>query len=289
VQYEKNLIDISDEIRSSDTMYSLICVKGDGLVLSLNGVRCYLTGYFLFCLSIEDIITVHSGQYEAVNLQFLPFFYNVNLNHTVIGMAMYEEMRARFGYPDFHLFRSRDEQYFGLLHLSDNQYELLQKSFRRAAVHIASHPDNPIWSCETRSDIISIMRIAEGAFSAADEPEGNEILRFIHDNLDAELNLTTLSQRFHTNRTSLTKTVKSLTGMTPAQYILEERLQKSRTDLLFTFIPIADVAETYGFSDVNYYIRAFRKRFGKAPLQYRHDCLEERIAGENRYRELAAK
>ncbi|MBQ7923404.1 MAG: helix-turn-helix transcriptional regulator [Clostridia bacterium] len=286
MQYDKNLIDITDKITSSPTMCSLICLKANGLSMTLNNIRCYLSGLFLLCLSREDTITVHSGHYEAQNLQFLPYFYNVNLNHNVIGMPMYEEMRAKYGYPDFHLFLTRDKDYNGILQLSENQYELLRECFTRAEKHIGGHRTDPMWSCNTRSDIIFIMRIAEGAYAAYGEPKGNEILSYIRDNLAGELNLTTLSKKFHTNRTTLTDTIKKLTGMTPSRYILEERLQQSRTDLLFTYIPITEVAEKFGFTDGNYYIRAFRKRFGKSPLQYRKEGFNERKSNEKKYHEL---
>ena len=178
MKYEKTLIDIKTDIVSSDTMYSLILINADALTLTLNGVRCYLTGRFLLCLSVEDTVAVHGGQYEAVNLQFLPFFYNVNLNHEIIGMPMYEEMRARHGYPDFHLFRTRNDDYIGILHLSDDEYDMVQTYFKRAKRHIDAHDTDVMWSCNTRSDLISILQTAESAHSAPGDLKENEILRY---------------------------------------------------------------------------------------------------------------
>ena len=289
MQYDYSLIHMTQSISVSPTMYSLIAVKAKGLSVTLNGIRCYLTGNFLFCLGIDDEIVVHNQSYQAENLQFIPYFYNINLNHKVIGMPIYKEMRAKYGYPDFHLFRERDDKYFGVLNLSENQYELLRVCLGCAKRHISDHETDPLWSCKTRSDIISIMRIAEGAYASEVEPEGNALLQYIRDNLAGELNLTTLSREFHTNRTTLTQTIKELTGMTPSHYILEERLQQSRTDLLFTFVPISEVAEKFGFSDTNYYIRAFWKKFGIPPLQYRNEGFAERVRDEEKYRDLARK
>lgn len=67
------------------------------------------------------------------------------------------------------------------------------------------------------------------------------------------------------------------------QYIIEERLNQSRPDLLFTWVPIAELAEKYGFSDVSYYTRAFRKRFGKTPHCYRQEGRTDRIENETKY------
>jgi AraC-like DNA-binding protein len=59
------------------------------------------------------------------------------------------------------------------------------------------------------------------------------------------------------------------------QFVLEERLNQSRPDLLFTALPIGFIATKYGFSDANYYIRAFKQRFGQSPLQYRNEQIEK--------------
>ena len=289
MEYEKTLIYMTSTLESSESMYSLICLKATGLLLTLGGVRCYLDGHYLLCLCQEDSLTVHDGYYEAQTLHFLPYFYNVNLNHNVIGLSMYEEMRTLYGYPNFHLFRSRDERFFGIIRLNTEEYEMAQVCFQRAKQHIDNHPSDGMWSCRTRSDMISILRIAEGAYLGEQSGKGNEILRYIRDNLGQEITLPTLCKQFHTNRTTLTELMKELTGMSPMQYVLEERLNQSRPDLLFTWIPIGELAEKYGFEDTNYYIRAFKKRFGMTPLQYRNEGREERIRNETIYHERERK
>ena len=285
MKYHKSLIQMTDSLESSKDMYSLICLKATGLSMVLNKVQCYLDGQYLLCLSIEDELSVKYGEYEAQTLHFLPYFYNVNLNHNVIGLPMYEEMRTLYGYPDFHLFRVRDERFFGILRLHLEEYEMAQVCFQRAKQHIDDHENDINWSCRTRSDMISILRIAEGAYIGEQSRKGNNILRYIRENLGNEITLASLCKHFHTNRTTLTRLINELTGMSPMQYVLEERLNQSRPDLLFTWFSIGEIAEKYGFEDANYYIRAFKKRFGTTPLQYRHRGCEERIRNQNIYHE----
>lgn len=284
MKYQKTLIDMSTELCASASMYSLILLKASSLSISVCNVRCWLDGTYLLCLSVDDTLVVHGGQYEAINLRFLPYFYNVNLNHTVIGMPMYNEMREQYGYPDFHLFRHRDDGFCGILSLTADEYDLTRLHFLRAGQHIDNHGKDSMWSCRTRSDMISILRIAESAYVGEKVGEDNAVIRYIRDNLGQPLSLQGICDRFHTNRTTLTKMIKELTGMAPMQYVLEERLNQSRPDLLFTRVPIHELAEKYGFSDVNYYIRAFRKRFGRTPNQYRSEGSAERIRNQEKYR-----
>lgn len=289
MEYTKTLIHITSTPESSDSMYSLICLKADGLLLTLNSIRCYLDGHYLLCLSQDDRLSVHNGYCEAQTLHFLPYFYNVNLNHKVIGLNIYEEMRTLYGYPDFHLFRSRDDSFFGIVRLNVEEYDMVKLCFQRARKHIESHSEDKMWSCRARSVMISILRIAEGAYLGEQSEKGNDILRYIRDNIGKEITLPALCKQFNTNRTTLTDLMKAITGLSPMQYVLEERLNQSRPDLLFTSIPVSEIAEKYGFDDTNYYIRAFKKRFGITPLQYRGKGLEERIKNENIYREKEQK
>jgi AraC family transcriptional regulator len=137
--------------------------------------------------------------------------------------------------------------------------------------------------------MISILRIAEGAYLGEQAEKGCDILRYIRDNIGKEITLPALCKQFNTNRTTLTDLMKELTGLSPMQYVLEERLSQSHPDLLFTSIPISEIAEKYGFDDPNYYIRAFKKRFGVTPLNYRSKGVEERIKNENIYHEKERK
>ncbi|MBQ5612698.1 MAG: helix-turn-helix transcriptional regulator [Clostridia bacterium] len=280
MDYRPDLIALGREARFAAPMYALILLKASAVSCTLSDVRCYLDGHYLLCLNDADQLTIHAGQYDLLNFGFLPFFYNVNLSRDVIVGADYSDLRVRHGYPDFHLFHTRDEAFCGIVRLRLEEYEVLRGHFIRAGEYIEARETDGLWSCHTRSELISILRVAESCYlgesSHGESSEmGQAILRYVRSHIDASLSLPELSQRFRTNRTTLTRCIKALTGLTPAQYILEERLNQSRPDLLFTGLSIEEIALKYGFSGENYYIRAFRKRFGKSPLQYR---LEGRAA-----------
>ncbi len=287
MKYDENLINITDKLCESDTMYSLILLDAKSLNLTLSGFRCFLDGKYIVCLNIKETLAVHSGYYEAINLRFQPYFYNVNLSHDVIGMEFYSEMREKYGYPDFRLFRMRDNNYFGIIHISDEEYNTASLYFAQAKRDMEAHIEDVLWSCRARSDIISVLHIAEGAYLGKQSGLENEILRYINDNINAEITLESLCTRFNTNRTTISSLIKEKTGLPPMKYVLEVRLNQSRPDLLFTQLPINEIALKYGFSDANYYIRVFKKRFGKSPLQFRKDGWAERLRDEAIYHRRA--
>lgn len=283
MEYSDKLVRISDALQTDARMYSLILLSASRLLLELNGVRCWLDGRYLCCFSCDDGLSVSGGTFEAVNLQFAPVFYNVNLTLDFIEGADLLMLRDRFGFPDFRLFKERTDGFLGVIPVSEAEYGMLIAEFAKAAGHIDAHETDGLWSCRTRSEMISILRIAESARMGEHASAENEAIRYIRDNVGEELTLDGICKALHTNRTTLSQTVKTLTGMTPMRYVLEERLNQSRPDLLFTQIPIRDVAERCGFPDVNYYIRAFGKRYGKTPLQYRIDGVAERIREIEKY------
>ncbi|MBE6710854.1 MAG: helix-turn-helix transcriptional regulator [Ruminococcaceae bacterium] len=273
MEYTYDLIHITQELYSSETsedsMYSFVLLKARKLTMMMNGVRCFLDGGYLLCLNDEDVITDIHGEYECRNLRYELYFININLDTTVIGDPIYESMRAQHKYPDFHLFRTRSKTYFGVIPLSVPEYDTAKLYFDRAERHIAGYATDVMWSCRTRSDMFSILNIAESAYLGVESGEGVEVIRYIKDNVGQNLTLTHLCEHFHINRTTLNNRIKEFTGFSTMAYVMEERLTQVLPDLLFTQVCLADLAEKYGFCDENHFIRAFKKRYGKTPLKYR--------------------
>ena len=267
-------------------MYSLICLEASTLILKINDTNCFLDGHYLICLSCDDKLEIIRGYYDVLNLQFLPYFYNVNLNHKLFELPIYQEMRDSYGYPDFNLFICRRNGYLGIIPISEEDYFIVRTEFQQARMHINDHELDYMWSCKTRSNMISILRMAQASDPMIKEQKGMEIIKYISNNLNKNLSVSTLCSEFNTNRTTLNRLIKELTGLTPGNYIHHERLNQSRPDLLFTFVPINEIAKKYGFSDINYYIRSFKKQFGVSPLKYRLEGREKRIREEHIYHKL---
>ena len=53
------------------------------------------------------------------------------------------------------------------------------------------------------------------------------------------------------------------------KYMDNVRLKRAKDLLLFSNLPICDIAEQSGFSDASYFSRIFKKNFGLTPKQYR--------------------
>lgn len=70
------------------------------------------------------------------------------------------------------------------------------------------------------------------------------------------------------SRVHLTRKIKALTGMTPAEFIKHFRMKQAMKMLKDNSFRIADIAYAVGYQDVQYFSKSFKKHFGKSPTQY---------------------
>ena len=300
MEYCQSLIRIDDRLEIDNTMFSLVLLKAQAFSMIFNGTRCFLDGMYLLCLDRNEVINTNKNNVQVNNLCFAPRFVNVNLNFDLIASKRYPLLCEKHQYPDFRLFRERTDEYFGIIPLTNAEFDLAVGCFNKIKTNIKNCYIDTFWSCRSRSALFSLLNIANAAnkFSKNDfdnEAENyflhpeiyygdeknialcKEVIKYIKENLHRPMTIPELCKQFSTNRTTLTSVFKDMTGQTPVQYVLTERLKQSRLELLFTNIPVYEVSQKYGFHDENYYIRAFKKQYKKTPLAFRKDGLSERI------------
>jgi signal transduction histidine kinase/DNA-binding response OmpR family regulator len=78
-----------------------------------------------------------------------------------------------------------------------------------------------------------------------------------------------LSKEMHLSTTQMYRKLKGLTGLPPNKFIRRFRLQNSLELLQNSSMNIAEIAYQVGFSDPNYFSRAFSEEFGKPPSEVR--------------------
>lgn len=91
----------------------------------------------------------------------------------------------------------------------------------------------------------------------------------IRDNLSNEMvNVPMIAQHFAMSESTLLRQLKSLTGLTPAKYIQEMRLDKARQMLENRiYNSVNQVSKEVGYHDARSFARSFKKRFGKTPAE----------------------
>ncbi|PKA99719.1 AraC-like DNA-binding protein [Flavobacteriaceae bacterium MAR_2009_75] len=103
-----------------------------------------------------------------------------------------------------------------------------------------------------------------------------KISKLIEENLsDDTYWVDNLASDMNVSRSTLFRKLKSLTGMSPQEFMRRRRLHKAVDLLEQGPFRISDVAYQVGFSDPNYFSKCFRKFFGTSPSNFIADqCLE---------------
>ena len=97
-----------------------------------------------------------------------------------------------------------------------------------------------------------------------------DIKGFITNNLDQPLTLKSISKEFAISLFHLTRIFRSLNGITIAQYILDQRLNRSLQEVLHTSRKIIDIAMDNGFNDYETFSRRFKRKYKVAPDDLRN-------------------
>jgi transcriptional regulator GlxA family with amidase domain len=107
---------------------------------------------------------------------------------------------------------------------------------------------------------------------AAQEPAREplrEVQRFVVDNPAADLSVEALAARAHMSPRHFARAFAAETGVTPARYVEQVRLEAARLRLEDTARPVAAIAETCGFGTPETMRRAFLRALQVGPAEYR--------------------
>lgn len=118
--------------------------------------------------------------------------------------------------------------------------------------------------------------LREGTETATAEllPADREFLSHLTDMIyariaDNPLSSSQLADKLCMSQSQLNRKVKSITGSSTAEYILQMRMERARRLLASTEIPVGEIATRCGFEDQSHFTRSFKAIFGLTPTQYR--------------------
>lgn len=99
-------------------------------------------------------------------------------------------------------------------------------------------------------------------------------IRFIESNYSG-IKISDVADYIGINRTYLTAIFKAKMHMSPQEYLMQVRMDKSKELLIKTDVPIYVVAKEVGYNDQLAFSKIFRKKYGLSPEQYRKKHRDE--------------
>lgn len=92
---------------------------------------------------------------------------------------------------------------------------------------------------------------------------------FIGDNYERDLTLSELAQVAGMSPFHFAREFKRATGTTPHQYLIKFRVERAKSLLAGSELPLVEVGFRAGFSHQSHFSRLFRRLTGTTPLSYR--------------------
>ncbi len=93
-------------------------------------------------------------------------------------------------------------------------------------------------------------------------------IEYIHSSLDQELSLASMAQLSNISIYHFAHLFKQVVGLAPHHYIMNARMEKAKTLLINTNLPIIQIALEVGYTH-NHFIQIFKRYTSLTPSQYR--------------------
>ncbi len=121
-----------------------------------------------------------------------------------------------------------------------------------------------------RSDQQVAPRVYDGSHHYS--PQVQQILRLTDTDIDGEINVQKLADKVGISRRALLRIIKEETGTTPSQLINQRRLERARSLVQHSGLPLVAVADAVGFSSQSHMTLKYREAFDTTPAQDRKAC-----------------
>jgi signal transduction histidine kinase/DNA-binding response OmpR family regulator len=106
--------------------------------------------------------------------------------------------------------------------------------------------------------------------TSQDETFMESVVKSIEDNIDnSDFTVEELGHSVSMSRSSFFNKVKSLTGLSPVEFIRDIRLKRAAQILVTGQFLIKEVAYMTGFSDARYFGECFKTKFGMTPAEFK--------------------
>lgn len=122
---------------------------------------------------------------------------------------------------------------------------------------------------ECFSYLIAEYRSRHSAGGTPQEAHVTRALAYIKNHFTQKISIEQLARRENISRIYMSSLFKKYTGRSPQEHMMRMRIEKAKSLLLTTVIPISSIAVSVGYEDVLQFSKIFRKHTGVAPSAFR--------------------
>ena len=176
-------------------------------------------------------------------------------NDVIIGYLMFGEMKDD---TDF----SHHESYISSLGLD---VSLMEQYY----AEIGIFTEDKIQSIANIASLVAGYILLENMLKIDFDKHMDKAIRFIDDNLAADLSVQTIAKSIHISKSVLYKRFRTNFDCTINEYINARRIEKAIELLVKTNLSVEEISRKTGFTSASYFSKTFKKMKGVSPLQYK--------------------
>lgn len=262
-----------DEITDSNQAYTMLIIDGD------SEVRGMLKDTFSFAYKIIEARNGDEG-YALATSELPDIILSEISIPGISGVGLCKMLKTNIEVLHIPVilmsYQPSDEQHTASIRAGAEDY--IVKPFR---VELLLHRCNSLVRSRKSISQKYIQQAKEQpheliATNKQDQLFLDSALRVIEENLEnPAFDISLWSKSLGVGRTTLFNQIKSITGMTPNDYMLSVKINKAMSLLQEeACYPVADIAYKLGYSDPTYFSRTFKKIVGLSPQQYRKEKSE---------------
>ena len=155
-------------------------------------------------------------------------------------------------------------------HIKRQQREMLESHLRQLEARAVGHESGIEVTQGPQPAPVQTPPPPSPRLSDEDRQLMDAVMDYIETHLsDSDITVDDMALAVAVSRSGLTRKMKSLMGVTPAEFLRETRLTRASTLLATTSRPIKEIAVVCGFSDMNYFGKCFKSSRGLTPGAYR--------------------
>lgn len=96
------------------------------------------------------------------------------------------------------------------------------------------------------------------------------LISFVHQNYDKDISLKDIAGAASISPTECQRCFRSYVQCSPYQYLMEYRLEQSKSMLVSSNRTVTEIAVNVGFNSVSAYIKYFKRAYGITPAKFRN-------------------
>ena len=277
--YHTNENCFSDGANKRDHYKMIFVVTGTG-ILTLNNRKQIIVAPSALCLNETDTFLLES----EVSLQCTAIFFHPQIINQHFDFPVLKASNNQLSVNEtqdlywLNPFFKKTNEYIGLLHLGPGNAHRISNIIDNIKDALDIQKDND-WPCRSRTYLIEMLFLLsrlliidetlESVELNKDPGETKEIILYLYTDYRNKITIQELTEKFHINRTSLTERFREITGYPVMEYLIRLRLYLASKMLKETLLPVSEIIERVGFSDLTHFGRMFKKNFGYSPSEYR--------------------